>query len=211
MYPDAHTHTKNLSTSCYILTKEELNSLETTSACSAGIHPWDLDSIDDPSILLSKVELLASKKQIIAVGETGIDRIKNTDIQYQIKIFKDHWLIAEKHQLPLVIHNVRASSDLIHFLKHHKSSTPWLIHDYSGNTNEANEFLKFHPNCYFSFSPRLLGSKKKMETMKSIPINRVLIESDDFDKKSFSELIEKSALEEGQLLINFNQVFYSKT
>ena len=79
---------------------------------SLSLHPWDLL----PEKLDSQLEWFyshLSDSRLVAIGETGFDKLKGPQFQVQLFVFKMLARISQEQNLPLIIHNVRSSSELI--------------------------------------------------------------------------------------------------
>lgn len=111
-------------------------------AC-AGIHPWEMGS-DRNGVdrILGKIKQMSIEKKIIAIGETGIDRIRSpVDVEDQREILIAHADLAREMNLPLVLHSVRAHADLFSIKKKYKNSV-WMIHGFIGNEKEIEQCLR---------------------------------------------------------------------
>lgn len=73
---------------------------------SAGIHPWQLK--EDFSLQMNQLTKLASSKNVIAIGECGLDRIKGPAIEIQIDAFRAQIDIANRVNKPMILHLVKA-------------------------------------------------------------------------------------------------------
>jgi TatD DNase family protein len=152
---------------------------------SAGIHPWDihLDTWQNPwNLLVSS----ASDADILAIGETGLDKCCQTPFDIQLQVFEKHILLAEKLQKPLIIHCVRSFSEIMSIRKQGRSSVPWIIHGFRGNKILAEQLLKH--GFYLS-----LGEKYQEESLRSIPLTHLFLETDD-SQRDIHELYKKAAL-----------------
>lgn len=141
---------------------------------SAGIHPWNIDR----GVNLSDFPDLISSPGLMAVGETGIDRVCGTDTDIQTQQFKEHIEISERIKKPLVIHCVRGASDIASVYKDIKPRQNWLIHGFNGKKG-AFEILS-RMGLYFSFGEAALsqGSNASLHIRK-LDLNKILIETDD--------------------------------
>ena len=100
---------------------------------SAGIHPWDLKNdcnYDEHFLLLSEI---VKKDEVIAVGETGLDKVCSSDYTLQSKVFIKQLEIAENCSKPVIIHCVRLYSELIQIRKNLNYPTPWILHGKRGS------------------------------------------------------------------------------
>ena len=90
---DIHTHkAEPVSAGKAIINRK----LATDALCegyfySAGIHPWDLTEFDTERRLECLREQLA-EKQLVAVGEAGLDKLAAAPMQLQVAVFKEQVL-----------------------------------------------------------------------------------------------------------------------
>lgn len=188
---DIHTHRANDALSIQILNvfAQDLFEVERDSPFSAGLHPWDIDLVN-PEECIKTIERFAVQKNMLAIGECGLDRIISTDFALQERYFRQQIEIAEKFRKPLIIHCVRAYSDLMKFKKASKSDLPWIIHGYAGNL-DITQSLIMH-NFYFSAGERLLKDSRKHDVLRAIPPDRMFLETDDGDT-SIAEIYSMAA------------------
>lgn len=137
---------------------------------SIGIHPWDSESAN--ASMLDYLTQKASNRQIVAIGESGLDSLKGGDITRQIELFKFHINLSEQVGKPLIIHAVKTFPIIIKLKKELKPSQPWIIHGFRGKPQLAEELLAH--GFYLS-----LGEKFNKETALIIPEDRLLYESDE--------------------------------
>jgi TatD DNase family protein len=69
---------------------------------SIGLHPWH---ITEESLQIYKRTIRESlvHPNIIAIGETGIDRTLKIPLDQQIAVFKSHVIISEEFGLPVIL------------------------------------------------------------------------------------------------------------
>lgn len=147
---------------------------------SAGIHPWWLEdyTTDEIEAMKSHVLNLLKAGKLWAIGETGIDRAYPEFLEQQKDLFNWHLTLAEEHQLPVVIHSVRAGADFLQIMKERKPTTPWIFHDFRGNENLMRDLLRLHPQCYFSFGLSLDNSPQVRELLPLVPLEHLFLETD---------------------------------
>ncbi|KAL0363323.1 UNVERIFIED_CONTAM: putative metal-dependent hydrolase YabD [Sesamum calycinum] len=166
-----------------------------------GIHPWFI-SERTPNWLNTLKEFLAATPAA-AVGEIGLDKGsvgKRIDFTDQVEVFRQQLELAKELKKPASVHCVRAFGDLLEILK---SVGPFpsgvVLHSYLGSAEMVPEFSKL--GAYFSFSGFLMSMKesKAKKMLKSIPPERILLETDapDAQPKSVNPdslfLIEREA------------------
>lgn len=138
---------------------------------SVGIHPWNLTREMTPD-WLDAVEKTALRQDVTAIGETGIDTQRGGPLYRQIDTFKKMALLAEKVEKPLIIHDVKAHDVIIGLHNDIKPKQTWIIHGFRQNPNTAEMLLRH--DMYLSF-----GQNFNPMTLRSIPADRILAESDD--------------------------------
>jgi TatD DNase family protein len=139
---------------------------------SAGIHPWQLK--EDFSLQLNQLTKLASCKNVIAIGECGLDRIKGSAIEIQLDAFRAQIDIANRVKKPMILHLVKTYSDILAFA--HLMKTTWIVHGFKGNLIEAENLLK--KGARLSFGPRLLTDETMQGLFTSIPLDFIYLETD---------------------------------
>ncbi|MGI6571915.1 MAG: TatD family hydrolase [Fermentimonas sp.] len=140
-------------------------------AFSCGIHPWYSEGSETQMAYLTEI---ASNPRIVAIGETGLDRLKGPSFSVQIPLFKQHVILAEKLGKPLIIHCVKAWEELIHVCRELKPSQPSIIHGYRGRPELTNRLV----NEGFLFS---IGDHLNVDSLPLIPMDRLFCETDEGD------------------------------
>ena len=144
---------------------------------SFGIHPQAPDEKE-----LKTLEKLISGNRIAAVGEIGLDRFNEEfakTIGLQKKLFVIQLETAEKAGLPVILHIRKAIQEIFEQIRILKKLKKVVFHSYSGTAEEAISILNHGVNAYFSFGNALLnGHKKAVETVRILPEERILTETD---------------------------------
>lgn len=144
---------------------------------SAGWHPWHIEAYDLPQISNS-LEEIASMKNLLAIGECGLDRDIKINLGKQAEVFRLHINMAKKYDKPLIVHCVRAYSDLTEMLKKEKFIGRFIIHNFNGNCQQLDNLLRF--NAYFSLGEQLWNPRSRLnKSLKDIPVERIFLETDD--------------------------------
>ncbi len=158
-----------------------LSSRKQNDHSTAGIHPWWLEDHTKKEIEVMKLRVvaLAEAGELWGIGETGLDRSMPELMDIQKDLFLWHLELAEKHHLPLMIHNVRAGSDFLEIIKSKKPSTPWVFHDFRGPEQVMRDLLRLHPDSYFSFGLSLDNSPQVRELFPVVPFDNLFLETDD--------------------------------
>jgi TatD DNase family protein len=179
-YIDIHNHGAKSSSLCFqvenLMTHENrFPDNETGLTYSIGIHPWFLTN-DNYIHQISIVRQLANNNNIIALGETGFDRLKGPEINLQKTAFENHVKIAEEISKPLFIHCVRAWDELLSVHKKLKPSVPWLVHGFRGKKELAMQLIS--KGMYLSFWFDFVLKPESSQLVKELPKGKIFLETD---------------------------------
>ena len=160
---------------------EIANKYEETYAI-VGISPNDLECINKEENIeksISKIEELANNKKVVAIGEIGLDYYwnkENKEIQKQMFIKQIE--LANKLNLPIVIHTRDAFIDTIEILKNNNVNKKGIFHCCPLNRELVKEALKL--DFYISLSGVITfkNTKNAEDIISMIPEDRLLIETD---------------------------------
>jgi TatD DNase family protein len=146
---------------------------------SAGIHPWYLKE-DLVTQAFEKVAGTAGKSSVIAVGETGLDKVSEVPFELQEAAFQMHLDLADRIRKPVILHCVRSWSEMLSVRKLRQTDLPWIFHGFSGKPETADQLTR--KGCYISFGKALLKPNAVIGTMfRNIPLEYVFFETDDLD------------------------------
>lgn len=193
-YIDLHTHTfhhdPNEVTAIVNIGLEEGLSIPSIGLFSAGWHPWFADKASFDHIDLALESALAWPG-IIALGECGLDRSCPVDFEIQKNVFVLHLEKARQYGFPVIIHCVRACSDLLHLLKSSNFDGAFVLHSFRGNAQQTEQLLRF--GAYFSFGPAILnGLPTQTSILRQVPDNRLFLETDT-SETNITKLYHKAA------------------
>ena len=178
---------------------------------SIGIHPWYIveDRIDED------LEIIESKlidEKCLAVGECGLDKRIEIPMDLQQMFFEKQLALAEKYKKPVVIHCVAAFQEVIAIKKKMAISVPMIIHGFSKNKETAEQLIA--NGFYISFGKYLLRNPELELVFKSIPKERLFLETDTIEEgiAAVYELAAKYRnIEMGEMMAiintNFNTIF----
>ncbi len=146
---------------------------------SLGIHPHDSSQMN--LNIYNMILELCSHEKVIGIGETGLDYYYNNSLrEKQIESFKMHINISQNNNLPLIIHMRNAEDDMLDIIEKEYKKNPFsgLIHCFTGSKNFLQKLIPF--GFYFSISGIITfkNSDDLRETVKDVPLDRLLIETD---------------------------------
>ena len=144
---------------------------------AVGVAPSEV--VNPGKDWIQTIEASVKLPNVVAIGETGLDYFKKYgDKTSQIELFITQLELAEKYNLPVIIHNREAGKDVLDILKDRIPSAGAVLHCYSENAAYAKEAEKL--NLYFSFAGNVTyrNARNLHETALNVPIDRILIETE---------------------------------
>ena len=185
-YFDIHTHQRpqQATEAVFSCFKEDYPLSEEIVCYSVGIHPWHLTESNADGHWQWLVEV-ANRPQVVAIGECGLDKLKGPSLALQMDVFKRCALFAEERSLPLIIHAVKCSNELIRLKKELRPVQPWIIHGFRGKKEVAQAYLKH--GFYLSF-----GEHYQEKSMCTVPLDKLFLETDE-SSLSIESIYQKAA------------------
>lgn len=143
-----------------------------------GISPNDLP-LKNIEKQLNEIKELTKYNKNVAIGEIGLDYYWNKENKLkQQEIFIKQIEIANKLNLPIVIHTREATIDTIQILKQTPAKQKGIIHCCPLNQELVKNALDL--GYYISFAGPITfkNSKNADEIIKIVPLEKILIETD---------------------------------
>jgi len=153
--------------------------------CTVGVHP-DEDQVQEPTQedLLSRI----SWGKVVGIGETGLDYYRLNgrslaEMEWQRERFRVHIRVAQKAQLPLIIHTRDASEDTLRILAEEgenggQGAVGGVFHCFTENWEVAQEALELGFYISFSGIVTFKNALQIKEVAQKVPLERMLIETD---------------------------------
>lgn len=148
-----------------------------------GISPNDVpDNIEEIEHDIAQIEKILKsdkKNKIVAIGEIGLDYYWNKENKnVQKQVFIKQIELANKYNLPIVIHTREAIDDTIATIKENNVLNKGVFHCCPLNRELVKEALKL--GFYISFAGPITfkNSKNAKEIVEMVPLDRILIETD---------------------------------
>lgn len=146
---------------------------------TVGIHPHEADQ--HPDIDTARLVAAAAHPKVVGIGESGLDYYYDkSDRERQRRSFLSHIAAARETQLPLVVHTRDAEDDTIEMLGREtgKGAFPMVIHCFTGSARLAAACLELGAYVSLSGIVTFKNARDLQETAKTIPADRLLIETD---------------------------------
>ncbi|CCW68382.1 unnamed protein product [Phytomonas sp. Hart1] len=154
--------------------------------CTVGCHPTHCSEFDaDPNSYFNALDELIVKHSVThggcvaAIGELGLDydRTSFAAKETQLKYFVKQLELAERHDLPLFLHERNSGGDLYKILSQNRTpTTRGVVHSFTGSQEDLTGYLEL--GLYIGINGCSLKTRNNLETVKRIPLERLLIETD---------------------------------
>lgn len=147
-------------------------------SATVGCHPHDADVCGSED--LKMLSRMAAEPEVVAWGEIGLDYYRNhSKKENQRKIFQAQLELAQRAELPVIIHDRDAHKEVYAILeKMGKGERKGIIHCFSGDRDLAEAFIALG---YYISIPGTVTYKKAdqvKEVAAAIPLERMLVETD---------------------------------
>jgi TatD DNase family protein len=142
-----------------------------------GRHPNSTTGFDDAD--LAELEALAAHERCVAVGETGLDYLRDgAPREDQMRAFIAQIELARRVGKPLVIHTRDADEDTLQILDEHASGVRVILHCFS--MADRVEDCLAHEDWLLSFAGNATYPKNDalMLAALRVPAQRLLVETD---------------------------------
>ena len=146
-----------------------------------GISPNDVpDTIGDVNKYIKELENLIENNKLVAIGEIGLDYYWNKENkEIQKEMFIKQIQLANKYDLPIVIHTREAVDDTIHILKDVcQANKKGVFHCCPLNRELVKQALNLDFYISFAGPVTFKNSKNAIEIIQMVPMDRMLIETD---------------------------------
>ena len=147
---------------------------------AVGVHPSDIADLktEDMDELLT----MAKDPKVVSIGEIGLDYYwdKEEDVQAnQREWFIRQLDVAQKADLPVIIHSREAAADTFDIMREASSrGIRGVIHCYSYSPEQAIEYVKLGYYIGIGGVVTFKNSKKVKEAVQAVPLERIVVETD---------------------------------
>ncbi|WP_418301793.1 TatD family hydrolase [Lysinibacillus fusiformis] len=143
-----------------------------------GWHP--VDAIDCTQEDLEWIEELAAHPKIVGIGETGLDYYwDKSPKDVQQALFRKQIQLAQKINLPIIIHNRDATGDVVNILREENAaSVGGVMHCFSGSVETARECIAMNFMISLGGPVTFKNARLPKEVATEIPLEHLMIETD---------------------------------
>lgn len=134
---------------------------------AVGVHPWRAaeQRFDELSL-----------EGAVAIGEIGLDYACKVDRVVQERVLREQLAVAERRDLPVVLHCVRAFEPMIKILSEYDLRAA-IFHGFIGSVQQAERAVS--RGYYLSFGVGAFRSPKTLEALRLMPLDRLFVETDE--------------------------------
>lgn len=144
--------------------------------CTAGVHPHEAGQAAPDA--MDAIRALAAEKQVVALGETGLDyHYDLSPREVQRGLFDAHLALGAEVGLPVVVHAREADDDIAAALANAPEGTLGVLHCFTGGDKAFAAAMD--RGWYVSFSG--IASFKSFgvaDLLRAVPLDRLLAETD---------------------------------
>jgi len=143
-----------------------------------GIHPTEVQSFFDDSIISTLNQLVKNNPQVVCMSETGMDYLPGSpDKHMQEQAFREQIRIGIENNKPIIFHSREAHEDTFRILSEEKVySVGGIMHYFQGDIITALKAIEL--GCFISIARPLLRLPELETTVKHIPIKNIVLETD---------------------------------
>lgn len=145
-----------------------------------GIHPLYSNQLQagDLEIVDQQIAQSLSDPRFVGVGEIGLDYfVEDLDPQQQDFIFNAQLDLAEKYQLPVILH-VRRSQDAILKALRRRNIPGGIAHAFNGSLQQAEQFIALGFKLGFGGAATYERALQIRRLLKDLPLESIVTETD---------------------------------
>ena len=144
---------------------------------AVGVHPENIGEDFDADDISKLERLLNSHEKIVAVGEIGLDyHFRQDNKEIQKEVFLKQIELANKHNLPVLVHDREAHGDTMEILKNMKPKG--IVHCFSGSVEMAKEVVKLGMHLGVGGVVTFKNAKTIVEVVREMPLGVMVLETD---------------------------------
>lgn len=149
--------------------------------CALGVHPHSASEWGAEAA--TEIEQHLQSPKVVAVGEIGLDYYYDySPREAQIRAFEAQIALAQKHQLPIIVHTRESDEDVWSVISNAFATLGpdrprGQLHCFSGTTESMKRAVDI--GFYVSFTGNITFKKSTLdEVVREAPLERILLETD---------------------------------
>lgn len=142
---------------------------------AVGIHPEEISNFRESDVL--ELESLTKNDKVVAIGEIGLDyHYSKENKNLQIEVFEEQVKLAQRLELPIIVHDREAHQDTMEILKKYRPRG--VVHCFSGSSEMASEVLRLGMYIGIGGVVTFKNAQKLVNVVDNIGVDNVLLETD---------------------------------
>ncbi len=143
---------------------------------SVGVHPNDVGDMTESD--LEQLEEWAKHPRVVAIGEIGLDyHYDEPDPEIQKVWFERQLLLAQKLNMPYIIHDRDAHADVLEIIKR-VGYFNGVMHCFSGSAEMARQVTDLGMYVSIAGQVTFKNAPKVQAVAQTVPLDKLLIETD---------------------------------
>ena len=148
-----------------------------------GIHPLYINQAQEGDIDILEKQIIAAlpDPRFVGIGEIGLDYfVEDLDPHQQEFFFNAQLDLAQKYQLPVILH-VRRSQDAILKALRRRSIPSGIAHAFNGSFQQAEQFIELGFKLGFGGAATYERALQIRRLLKELPLDSIVTETDSPD------------------------------
>ncbi|AJQ94034.1 TatD family hydrolase [Gynuella sunshinyii] len=169
-------------------------------ALALGLHPWYVSEAAIESLRdLAKV-LDSSPAPVLAIGETGLDKLKGNP-ELQLLSLKYQLGVAQELDKPVILHSVKTHARLQDILRDYPG-VRGVVHGFSGSYEDAMRFIDIGFKVGIGGLITRPNARKIRAAVTRLPLHSMVLETDAPDMGLYGHEGSRNSPENLVLILN---------
>lgn len=159
-------------------------------AYALGLHPYFLDHHKESDLqgledtCRGQLSNTTGLSKLVAIGEFGLDLILDeSGHKQQVELCRQQLLIAEKLNLPVILHIRKAYDEVAAMIRRLGFSQGGVVHGFSGSYQQGMVFVSLGFKLGIGGAMSHFRAKKLRATIARLPLSSLVLETDAPDMK----------------------------
>lgn len=149
---------------------------------AVGMHPWEIarGGVNVPDWRERLVRGLADPR-VVAMGEIGLDWVRFKEDAERARseaLFIEQLALARAHDVPLLLHVVKAHARAVEILKAHGQGLRGMVHAFSGSLEELRAYNDLGWCVGIGTLATYTNARRAIDVARAVPDGMWLLETD---------------------------------